>query len=235
LADVLVPPFPDASDDTSGNPGADAQPDAAGAEVQRDAAGADASPDAPDATPGCPSSVTWGAATQTPLRSAMASPVFNDSCPTGQVVVGYWLDPDTGNNLVGKIATRCGTLSVDTVACRITIGPGASLPTRGIASSNTPVTLLCPSDQMVVGLKSRSGSFLDQVEFGCAALNLSLVGSTYQLTVGAITWLTPLGGNGGSAAQDTCPSNQVVTGTHTEEGGLLTSIALLCSRPTPVP
>src|SRR5262249_37520562 len=145
-------------------------------------------------------------------------PTSTDLCPNGQALVGYRLSAVTPSNfmtaLVSKIEPSCGTISIasDPMGCKIVVSPGASLPTRGRYSNGRETVQRCPPDQIIVAFKGRSGRDTDQLGFGCAALELTKVNSSYRATVGTITFLGTVGGSGGSAFQDGCPSDQVAIG-----------------------
>jgi hypothetical protein len=191
-----------------------------------------------DAPPSCPSSITFGPRTRMPTRGdANAGFPADDDCPAGQAVIGYTIYPDIGNGLVGKLQTLCGTVSImpSPTACDIVISNAATtLPLRGMQSDG-PVNRRCPSDQVEVGARTRFGALIDQLSVGCARLTLVRAGSTFQVSIGAITWLTPVGGTGGTSAEDVCPAGQVATGNLIRSDTWINAFALDCSSPALVP
>jgi hypothetical protein len=189
----------------------------------------------PDAPPSCPQGISFVPTSQTPLHGDADGGVpAVDDCPAGQVVVGYDVYEDVGNDLIGKLATRCGILSVSQPNCEIVVSDGATLPARG-RQWNTQILHRCPTDQMMVGARMRTGSALDQISIGCAPLILTAQGATYQISFGSITWLPPIGGTGGMPAEELCPTGQVVTGSVTWSDVWVNAIAFDCSTPALVP
>jgi hypothetical protein len=87
----------------------------------------------------------------------------------------------------------------------------------------------------VVAIEGRSGSLLDQLNVGCAPVGLASVASSYQLTVGAVTWLVAVGGTGGGAFSRSCPPGQVVTGSDIHAGLDVDAFGIFCSAPVLLP
>ena len=169
-----------------------------------------------------------------PIRGGQfnSSPATDD-CPAGQVVVGYTLGLDVGNGLVGQLTTMCGIPSIN-ANCELVASPGATLPTRG-SQSDIPYVRQCPANQVVVGSRTRSGDLIDQLSVGCARLTLTPVGSTYQVSIGAVTWLMPVGGMGGVPSEDLCPADLVATGNLDWSDTWVNAFALHCSTPVLAP
>jgi hypothetical protein len=88
---------------------------------------------------------------------------------------------------------------------------------------------------VLVGVRGRSGQFMDQIAFGCAALTLSKVGTSYQATVGAVSWLAADGGTGGGAFTSPCPAGQVSPGSAIHASTVLNAFSLFCATPILLP
>jgi hypothetical protein len=189
-------------------------------------------PPVEDVVLACPATISFTGSAQTTLRGMQTNlNPATDVCPPDQLVMGYWLDPDIGNGLVGKLSTLCGIVSIDATRCSVTVSPGATLPVHGTQTSNAPVTQLCPSNEVVVGIRARSGADIDQAAFGCAPLTLVPSGSSYQLSWGAVSWFNPVGGSGGVASEDECPVGQVAIGSYTNSSIWIEAFALVCATP----
>jgi hypothetical protein len=156
---------------------------------------------------------------------------FKDVCAMGGPVVGYTGSIDTtAPTSVGKIATVCGKISVDSSSgtCRVLVNAVSTMPMRGTIG-DVPFMQTCPTNQVVVGYQGRAGSYLDQVAFTCAPLVISLGAMGYQLSIGAKTTFSPSGGNGGTAFQDGCAAGQIVRGTNvTTFSNIVDAVGLIC-------
>jgi hypothetical protein len=165
----------------------------------------------------------------------MTDMLFKDTCPQGGPVIGYTGSVDSRTPAsIGFIATVCGKLSITSTpnGCQVKVGAGSTLPTRG-SVGDTPFNQICPTNQVVVGMRGRSGAYLDQVGFVCAPLAISSGPSGYTLSLGQTTALTPAGANGGSAFQDACGAGQIARGSNvTIFGSVVHAMGLVCSTPS---
>jgi hypothetical protein len=157
--------------------------------------------------------------------------LFKDVCPQGGPVIGYTGSIDTRSPAsVGRIATVCGKILVTSTmnGCQVRVGAGSTLPTRG-QYGDSPFTQMCPTNQVVVGMRGKSGGLLDQVAFVCAPLIISSGPTGYTLSTGSTTVLTPAGGNGGTAYQDSCAAGQIARGSNvTIIQGIVDAMGLVC-------
>jgi len=98
-----------------------------------------------------------------------------------------------------------------------------------------PLSVICPSDQMVVGFRGRSGSDIDQLVFLCAPLAISGASPNFVLSIGPTTESTPLGGPGGNPFNPIqCPAGQVAIGDEGRAAFTINAFGLLCAAPSPV-
>jgi hypothetical protein len=223
----------------SSGSGDDAGSDAATRDAPKEVTTVDAGP---DPTARCPSNVDFNNFTATTEHGMPQNgPTSTDLCPDGQALVGYGLSATTPSNfttaIMSKIEPSCGKLAVaaDGSGCKIVVSPGAALPTRG-RYSNGATKQTCPRDQIIVTFKGRSGRDIDQLGFGCAPLEVTRVGSDYRVSLGSVTSLGTVGGTGGSAFQDGCPSGRVAVGNKiTDENGFIGAFGLICASITLVP
>jgi len=218
---------------------------AGGGGAGRDAGTPDATPTddgGPGPTGRCPSAISLVNSTSTAQHGMPQNgPTSTDICPSGQVLIGYGLSATRPSNfttdIVSKIEPSCGTISVkpDQGACKIVVSPGDNLPARGRYSNGATIQS-CPSNQVIVAFKGRSGRDVDQLGFGCAPLDIILVNQSYRAKIGAITFLGTVGGTGGSAFQDGCPSDQIGVGNKiTDENGFIGAFGLVCATPVLAP
>jgi hypothetical protein len=206
-----------------------------------DAATRDAPPTSdagPDPTAQCPSRISFSGTTSTAQHGMPQNgPTATDICPAGQALVSYALSAILPSNfmtpILGKIEPSCGAIAIvpDQGVCKIVVSPGSNLPTRGTHSNGATVER-CPPNQIVVAFKGRSGRDTDQLSFGCAPLEVNKVNGSFRANIGAITFLGSVGGNGGSAFQDGCPSGQIAIGNKiTDENGFIAAFGLVCATP----
>ena len=154
-----------------------------------------------------------------PRRTARAGgtggTAFRAECSFGEVVVGIYGRSGSWIDQVGAFCKRAvyGAL---TGSSRKTSSHGGN---GGSYFENR-----CPSGEVVVAFKGRSGSYMDRIEIGCAPLKDS------GKNRGDPTYTdTPSGSMGGSPFEPyECRSNLVATGIHGKSGWYLDSFGLIC-------
>jgi hypothetical protein len=214
--------------------------EAAGGAPGHDAAAPDAAGGIADAAPDtgaiCPTSITVTGQNETPGHGGQSlnDVLYTDSCPQGQVVVGYTgLVDSLAPASIGTVATVCGKLSINaTGGCQITVTTGSSLPERGVYG-DTEFRQLCPANQVVVGFQGReSAQLLNQVGFVCAPLVISRGAAGNTITLGPTTALTRAGGTAGTTYSESCPAGQIARGTNvTIAMGIVDAFGLICAPP----
>jgi hypothetical protein len=158
--------------------------------------------------------------------------VFNDICPADQVVIGYrGTVANPGIIVIGSIQTICASLDAiyDGSSYAFVTSSETALPTRG--GTGTAWQQLCPPNQVVTAFNGRSGTSLDQIAFGCAVLSAAVGG----VVLSAPTFLTPAGGNGGSAYSEACPAGQIARGSNTRttsSESWVDAFGLVCGSPS---
>jgi hypothetical protein len=186
---------------------------------------------------GCPTSVVVAGESETAMHggSDPTDMVYKDPCPQGGPVIGYTGSVDSRSpESVGFLATVCGKLNVTSSGngCQVTVGPGSTLPTRG-QYGDTPFTQMCPTNQVVVGMRGRAGAYMDQVAFVCAPLVVTSGASGYSLSFGSTTVLTAAGGSGGGVFDDACPAGQIARGSNISVfSGVVDRMGLVCGTPS---
>jgi hypothetical protein len=165
----------------------------------------------------------------------------SDTCPANQAVIGYQgevTDADGGlvTPVVSRIETVCGVLTLDgTASNQVVVGPGSTLPERGLYSGSTWAQM-CGPDQVITGFVGRSGAFIDQLSFECGHFIASSSGAGPAFTMDTMTTTYPAaGGDGGSAFPAVpCPPGQMAIGTALRSGFFVDAFSLICGTP-PVP
>jgi hypothetical protein len=93
----------------------------------------------------------------------------------------------------------------------------------------------CPAGQAMVGIRGRSGWYVDQTQLVCASVCVQPSShspegriDSYRMTTGGRTYGPAHGGNGPPSFEATCPTGQVVTGLKVRSGHYVDSLAVLC-------
>jgi hypothetical protein len=134
-----------------------------------------------------------------------------DVCPPGQAIIGYEGRVNLNSiTTVGTTQARCGQIVFDGSTCAVRVVPTSMLPERGVVGTE-PYAQTCPADQVVVGVRGRSGTRVDQLSIRCASLSVSATDAS-RLVAGPSAELPAAGGEGGSAFEISCPSGHVVNG-----------------------
>jgi hypothetical protein len=162
---------------------------------------------------------------------------YTDTCPMGQVVIGYrgdMLAPDSGLIVVvSRIQTLCGAIVVDeTAADPVSITPGFALPERG-RYAGPSWSESCAGNEVVVGFSGRTGQYVDQLAFQCGHWVLSNADGGPVLTMNATDSLPAVGGDGGSPIPlAACPTGQMAIGSALRAGFWLDAFSLQCGTPS---
>ena len=100
-------------------------------------------------------------------------------------------------------------------------------PTQGASfggQGGEPFQRVCPRNQAVVGFRGRAGFYVDRLQIGCQAFTDS------GQPIGAVTWLTPVGGTGGAPFGPLrCAANGAVQFLSGRGGSYVDSIGLECT------
>jgi hypothetical protein len=161
-----------------------------------------------------------------------AGTAYDDPCPEGQAVVGYAGNlsvPAMGTPRHGQIQARCGAPNLsDGGPYVVTVGPGDTLPLRGDAGT-IGWESSCPADEVVVGFVGRNGWLLDELSLRCAPLVVT--GPPYDVAVGKVSQVAPVGGDGGAPFPETfCAPNEIATVSRVRAGTDVAAFGLACSK-----
>jgi hypothetical protein len=193
----------------------------------------DGSPDAPpppDADVG-PTIVFTGSNPTTQVGNVNGGSPFDDACPAGQALIGFYgnLTSETGHH--GQLGGRCGAVSpVDNGGSYgVTVTPSAVLDLHGVLGTFN-WTRTCPADQVIVGFGGRSGQLIDQLIFRCAPISVT---PELAVTIGTITELAAAGGSGGNPFTTVdCTAGQVGTMARIRAGDSIDAFGIACSSVT---
>ncbi len=181
-----------------------------------DAAPVDAAP--PDAP--VPRAISLTAGLAPPILGTFGDP-FTDRCATGQALVGFHgvTTMRSTISVVGQVIGHCGALKIGTPRAdgyAINSTTGVLLPARGADSTGVHWTVLCPTNQFVVGLAARAGNLLDQLALQCAPMTLVATDTGWAGRTGAVMVGDAVGGTGGVPLTALCPDGQVATVSDTQ-------------------
>lgn len=161
-----------------------------------------------------------------------------DSCPGGQVIVGFrgFIKEGYADGIIGKLQPLCGATSVQAIegGCAVAIGAGETLPLRGDAG-DIEWTRMCPENAMIVGFRAQTGADVDFLTFLCAPLLITRGESEWRVSRGTTTELEKAGGAGGATKVETlCSGDMVATGVQVRSEGSapLRAISLGCQGPS---
>jgi hypothetical protein len=187
----------------------------------------DLAPDTPARTIVLSSQLNFGATHGGDGGSAHSEP-----CPGHQVVLGYVGEVGSDGRFVRSLRGTCGVLAVAAGTNKVSATPKDLLPHRG-GSGGIPFDTHCPVDQVVVGVKGRSGNFVDTIQFVCAPLT---VGAAGKIVIGPSTPLALVGGDTGADVYDEgCPAGQVLRGNLISDGANIDAYTMICSLPSVAP
>ena len=152
-----------------------------------------------------------------------------DSCLPGHVMVGVLA---TGGDVVSQLRVVCDALNLDG-DLTVLLSPGPVMPAHGDVDSVLGARL-CPANQVVVGFGGRAGDALDQLIIRCAPVAVSAsAGTIPTVTVGTVTSLPAVGGEGGEAFPETdCAPGAVAVGAAIGASDHILSFHLACGKPT---
>jgi hypothetical protein len=134
------------------------------------------------------------------------------ACPTNGVVTGLIVE---SAQYVEKIQLTCSQLLNDGTNGTSTIFGAMG----GLGDSAGAVTTLaCRPNQVLMGIRGRSGEYVDQIQGHCASLTGPQVSDS-----------TVVGGGGGLPFDSQCPANHVVTGIVGRSGWYLDQVNIVCT------
>jgi hypothetical protein len=163
-----------------------------------------------------------------------------DTCPAGQVVVGYNVWVNASPNVVAGLQAICDTLTISPGTPPSAIySSGATLTgeigSASQTSTSTMATMMCPENEVVVGFTGRAGAYNDAIALNCATLVFTATGNGYAVSHANEATLPQQGGSGGSPIPSTdCASDSVVIGTNLNFGAWIDVVGFLCA-PVSVP
>ncbi len=168
---------------------------------------------------GCPVGLSLG----NPLQGPIVGPgdvqnAYRVLCPGGQVVRGFYVDPDAVYNLDGFVPL-CGLLSLNAVpnvlsaVYEAVLTPGIDAPTVG--SPVNGITVVCPAGQVVTGFSGKTGSYgPNRVTFNCSVIQPLSPANNYTPHVVLTSATAPVGADGANVFAYDCPRDTVLAGVY---------------------
>jgi hypothetical protein len=181
-----------------------------------------------------PSSLTVSSTKNATARQAPGAggTVYDDSCPAGQVLIGFNGTVGADVTYVRSVSGVCGTLALQAQApYAITVSKAGNLPLRMTAQA-TAQSALCPANQVVVGFAGTSGGYIDSLKFKCAPLSVSGQAPNYTLSIGTASDTGSIGGAAGGSAFTaiSCAAGQVAVSQRPNAGNAIDSFGMACAE-----
>jgi hypothetical protein len=182
---------------------------------------------------GCPRALTLGAAATGSTFGGGGGTAFTLDCPAGRALVG--IDGGSGSGL-DRISPVCAAVSISTdtgtspdYTYRVTTGVSSAAGTAG-GTGGTAFVDRCPANELVIGIRGRSGTEVDQIWFQCGRVTVTRDASlAWVVTVTPTGTSTPRGGGGGTPFTYDCPAGRVGTGLTGRGGVRIDAVAERCS------
>lgn len=140
-----------------------------------------------------------------------ATPVFEDRCPDGMLLVGFEAtdsgDWPGGGEFLSYMAPRCAAPDVDDTGRFRWSGPVTGMVRAGVGdccvnNTNAYAPLSCPQDGFVVGYRAWSTSYVTQIELYCDGLTFD---GSQAVADGAPATVGAMGSGAGTAGSvETC-------------------------------
>jgi hypothetical protein len=129
------------------------------------------------------------------------------------------------------------SLSIDTSATPdysyVVVTGGVSAAAAAGGGGGSPYTDACPANEIVIGIRGRNGSEVDQLYLQCGRVTLTRGGGGAWGVAVTATGTTPVrGGSGGGFFGEDCPTGRVMTGLAGRSGTRIDAIANRCSSVT---
>jgi hypothetical protein len=191
-----------------------------------DAGDDSALPPPPPIDAGCTGSgaVTVGAPkTLSPVFGGTGGSPFDQTCPSGGALVGFHVVTSSiSPQSISQIQGLCAPLTRS--GCGVAVGSPVPMANNGYTSGASS-SVMCPPNQVVVGVRANSGTLVDAITIDCAPIFAS--GATW--TFGARTLVGPAGGDGGGAnAPFDCSAPAVANEIRGQYGDWIEQIQLGC-------
>lgn len=150
---------------------------------------------------------------------------FDEDCPDGRVVTGF--DGDDNSGGICRLQAFCSVLTANPDGTVTTSDPQL---TDIHGSENSVVQedpIVCPANQVVVGVHGRSNNRLRKLEIICAPLTWDYATTTYSIGTSANVQGN-IGREQGQQSTDSCDTDEVVGGFGGRAGTLVDRFELHC-------
>jgi hypothetical protein len=160
---------------------------------------------------------------------------FIDDCQDSVVIgVNGTNQPSSGTQAPRSLQTVCGTLSVTgTGPYQVSTMLKGILPVHGSFPGSVIQNQLCPANQVIVGVDTRQGMWVDELRLLCAPITVSVASEMYTLSIGSATPLGSIGGDGGGPAPAiNCAKGEIVTTLYIHAGDAIDAFGIGCAAPS---
>ena len=189
---------------------------------------------------GCPTSISFGTPSVTRYVGGDGGSPDARSCPDGYAMVGVKL---TGHSpwyvtatVIDSLRIVCRPLDLvvangDEYEYDIEVNLGSvrqssALGTAG--STSNPRSLLCDSGEVVYGMKTKTGWYVDTLQLRCGRLGVSGQPGAFSVTRNA-AGDTAYAYVAAPDTTTTCASSKIATGVSVRDGSLIDAIAPQCT------
>jgi hypothetical protein len=181
---------------------------------------------------GCPSGVALGAAATGTYFGGGGGGLFTLDCPANAAMVGV---QGRGGTRIDQLQPVCAPISLSTdtstspdYTYRVTTGAPSPIGAAG-GGGGTAYADSCPANEVVVGIRGRNGTEIDQFYVQCGRVTLTRSGATWGVTITSTGTTTPRGGAGGSFFSEDCPAGRIGSGLAGRSGTRIDAVAARCS------
>ncbi len=133
---------------------------------------------------------------------------FNDTCPPGQVIRGFF---GRAGAYVDSVGIHCGELRLSRsgTSYSVTVRAAVNRPAGGGGGG---YTLDCPAGYAVSGIRGRAGNVIDRVGIVCRQVRVSGSIGSYRVSAVNARDRGSVGGNGGTPLAYDCRGTRLDTG-----------------------
>ncbi|MCB9521647.1 MAG: hypothetical protein H6699_12365 [Myxococcales bacterium] len=179
---------------------------------------------------GCPTAVVVAGDAAGPQFGGSGGDAFSDTCPAGQVLVG--VDARVGSRL-DRVAGICASVALvedrgtSPYRYSVSINTTSTLTGHG-GTGGTPTSYVCPTGQVVTGIRGRQGSEIDALVVACSTVTVTGAPGSFGISLVLATTSPALGGTGGAAFSFDCGAGGVVRGLFGRSGARVDGVGARC-------
>ena len=189
----------------------------------------------------CPEALTMGTPTTTGYSGGRGGRPDGRSCPVGYALVGVhttghspWYIRST---VVDSLTLICQPLALEARGepfvydVEVAAGEWTSTRLGNLRSGRNPRTLRCDPGEVVTGMDTKIGWYVDSLRLRCGRLDVVETAGSYAVAV-TEAGTTSYGYSDPPDQSTLCGGNRVVTGLSTRDGKVIDAVALQCTAAT---